>query len=761
MKSKISKRVLAIGIPALILVFFAGIVVAMSAAGKIDLAGVPVVGDILAKVTSGGDGTDAKNLSAGEILYNPAAPTVQSLYTSPLDIAVDGSTIYVADETGQKVYKVSSTGTVTGTYTAGQQVNGVVVNGGKVYVLEGQLAGTVTLLKADMTADVKIEVGHTPNAMAFKGTTAYVSNRFSNTVSVINLSNNTKTADVDVTGREPMALQIAGNKLFVACHLSDDAATAASVSSKVCVIDTATNKQTKAIALKNGVSGVKDLCLSPDGKTIYVSHVIGRYAYPASQLDRGWTNTNGFSIIDVASEAVSTTLMLDQVELGASNPWGIRVSEDGKKLVVAISGTGEAMLIDIDAMNAKIAAVKAKTGVVETIDKISDYLPFLDGCRERITLPGNGARSLEIASGKAYFGQYFSGDIAVMDLSTKAVSSVKFKDQPAADSVRLGQTLWNDANNSYQKWVSCASCHPEGRSDGMNWDELNDGIGNAKSTKSLVYSHRTPPTLATGLGTSGEASARGSFSLTDTLDENAYNAIDDYLRSLKPEPSPKLNRDGTLSASAIKGKAIYAAQNCASCHPAPFYTDMTTYTNKNRIESHSWDSRNLEAPPLVEVWRSGPWLHNGSLKTMKETVANQLSGTLSDADLTDLTNYVLSIGAEGELYGVEQIFGKKADGTIVYSDLVPGMTFEKFTIRKQSKDAPAAKVTFEVFDSSNNSLYKDEQTIGDLGYNMNKLITLKTAYKVPETLAKGAYIKVSFAPVSGTQTLATDLKIKY
>jgi hypothetical protein len=39
--------------------------------------------------------------------------------------------------------------------------------------------------------------------------------------------------------------------------------------------------------------------VSPDGRFAYVTHTLGRYQLPTTQLERGWMNTNALSIIDV------------------------------------------------------------------------------------------------------------------------------------------------------------------------------------------------------------------------------------------------------------------------------------------------------------------------------------------------------------------------------------------------------------------------------------------------------------------------------
>ena len=70
------------------------------------------------------------------------------------------------------------------------------------------------------------------------------------------------------------------------------------------------------IRLPNGSSSVRGICISPDGKQVYVTHILSRYQMPTTQLDRGWMNTNTLSIIDVQTKKLLNTVLLDDVDLG-------------------------------------------------------------------------------------------------------------------------------------------------------------------------------------------------------------------------------------------------------------------------------------------------------------------------------------------------------------------------------------------------------------------------------------------------------------
>lgn len=743
----------------LITVFFAGITCAMAVAGKINLSGVPVVGTVIDRIsaaTNGGTGTT--------VVQNAVASSVtpSDQYTSITDVAVADSFVYAADKTGEKVYKLNAAGTVVATYTADVQVNGVCVNDNVVYALVGAANGKVIVLNSAMEATATITVGHTPSAIVVQGTKAYVANRFDNEISVIDLSANTVIKTIAVNGREAIDMAAANGKLYVACHLPENAATEAVVSANVVVVDMASDTVTKTIELVNGAGGVKGITASPDGKAVYVSHVIARYTYPTTQLDRGWINTNGFSIIDTTANT-ALAVMLDEVELGAANPWGIAVSEDGKQLIVALSGTDEAMIVDIEKMNAKIAAVKAGNGVVASADRIVDYLPFLDDCRVRVSLNGKGARALTISGNQAYIGQYFTGNIAVIDLDGKQqMGTMNFVNQPENDEVRTGEILFGDANLCYQKWQSCLSCHPDALADGLNWDNLNDGLGNPKSAKSLLYSHRTPPVMVTGIRDTAEIAVRAGmkFIQFNVMDEEQLDTIDQYLMSLRPEQSPYLNTDGTLTESAQRGKALFESAGCVTCHPAPLYTDMKTHdVGTTANDNGNWESRVMDTPTLVEVWRTGAWLHDGRYNNM-EDVVRYFAPELTDQEVADLANFVLSIGDEGEQYGVEQVF-VTADGNTTLCALVPGGTVAGFTVRCQQETAEGTAVIKAVLTDGANGVIKSyETTVSDLACNTAGAIALGSGFAIPTENAAGTTLTITIQNAAG-EDLATPYVLQY
>src|SRR5439155_26693775 len=61
------------------------------------------------------------------------------------------------------------------------------------------------------------------------------------------------------------------------------------------------------------------------------------------------------------------------------------------------------------------------------------------------------------------------------------------------DAARRGAILFHSSRSTFQGQFSCASCHPGGGSDGLNWDLTRNGVGNFLNTPSLLGVKDTAP----------------------------------------------------------------------------------------------------------------------------------------------------------------------------------------------------------------------------------------------------------------------------
>lgn len=611
----------------------------------------------------------------------PSAPA--SL--GPVSIAAtpDGSRVIVACEDARRLLLVDTArSAVVGQLTVPFTPTGLALNreATRLYVTCAAPHSVVAVVELPaFKLQGTLPAGHTAMAPTLSpdGRRLYVCNRFQNNVSVIDLEQGREVAQV-ATIREPIAAVVTldGRSVFVANHLPVGPADGYDMSAAVSVIDTATNKA-QHIRLINGTTGVRGMCLSPDGRHVLVTHILARYQMPTTQLERGWMNTNAVSILDAAQRKLVNTVLLDDVDLGAANPWGVAITPDSRTACIAHAGTHELSVVNLAGLLDKLAAVPADAKAAEaaraklpanqkdaaaayatpastTQADVPNDLSFLVDLRQRIPLAGQGPRGVAVAAGKAFVTQYFSDSLAVVDLAAnplRASGSIALGPPPKPSAQRRGELLFNDATICFQHWQSCGTCHPDARADGLNWDLMNDGIGNPKNNKSLLLSHATPPAMWTGIRPTAESAVRSGIRqiLFTVQPEETAAAIDAYLKALEPVPSPHLVA-GQLSPAARRGKALFHDEKvgCAECHPGPLYTDL----KQHDVESRGKYDRELkfDTPSLVECWRTAPYMHDGHFVTLQELLKDGQHGhkvghhrALTDQEIDDVVEFVLSL----------------------------------------------------------------------------------------------------------------------
>lgn len=597
-------------------------------------------------------------------------------YLSPTALAADdqGQTIYIAEATAKQIAVFdTNTATVTTTINVPAEPAGLALTGDGtlLYVTCGGSKGCVSVIDTRNAKLLRtLPAGHTPIAPVLSpdGTFLYICNRFDNNITVISTAVDKQLVKIPAL-REPVAADITpdGSWLYVGNMLPHGPSSADSVACNISVINAKTMAFEIDIVLPNGSTGLHGIVVSPDGRFVFASHILGRYTVPTTQLDRGWINTNAISIIDAKRRRLIETVLLDDVDYGAANPWALACTSDSKYLCVTCAGIHELSVIEIDAMLDKIKSYYQRTerqpdrfggsytaynSGNQAASDIPNELSFLYGIRRRIKLPGKAPRALTIIGNKAYVAEYFTDSLAIVDISTESrhkVTSIALGPKTQMTAGRKGQMLFNDAELCFQNWQSCASCHPsDARADALNWDLLNDGLGNPKNTKSLLFAHKTPPAMISGVRGNAEAAVRAGITHIQFVvrPEEDAAAIDEYLKSLKLVPSPHLV-DGKPSESAERGQTIFDKAGCASCHTGPLYTDLKMHnvgTGKDLDKDRPFDT-----PTLVEVWRTAPYLYDGRAANIEEVLKIYNSGdkhgvtsNLTEAEIKDLCEFVLS-----------------------------------------------------------------------------------------------------------------------
>ncbi|WP_165229058.1 cytochrome D1 domain-containing protein [Aquisphaera insulae] len=506
--------------------------------------------------------------------------------------------------------------------------------------------------------------GHTSTGPVLSpdGKSLLVCDRFDGRVTIHDLATHAAVARIAVP-REPISAAVTpdGKTLLVAHHLPDENAIGAEVAATVSLVDLPARRLAGALKLPPGSTLLREIRISPDGRVAAVAHNLARFQMPTTQVDRGWMNTAAVTLIDVPAKALINTVLLDEIDRGAANPWAVAWSADGKTLAVSHAGTHDVSLIDAPALLAKLRAMPTRIDASRGQDPYSasriaadvpNDLALLVGLRTRVPLTGNGPRAIAFAGKSLFVAGYFSDSIDRIDVATGPPHSTRLAEAPRAETTaeRRGERLFNDASIAFQGWQSCASCHSDdGRIDGLAWDLLNDGLGNPKNTRSLLWSHRTPPAMSMGVRDTAETAVRSGMThiLFAAPSEDSAVALDAFLKSLAPIPPPRVRPPDSVG----RGAALFRdpAVGCDRCHAGDLRTDQKAHDVGT---SGAYDAGQLrfDTPALVELWRTAPYLHDGSSASLRDLLTTRNRGDrhgrtshLAPEQIDALVAYLLSL----------------------------------------------------------------------------------------------------------------------
>jgi mono/diheme cytochrome c family protein len=206
-----------------------------------------------------------------------------------------------------------------------------------------------------------------------------------------------------------------------------------------------------------------------------------------------------------------------------------------------------------------------------------------------------------------------------------------------------------DPRMSADSYISCATCHIDGSHDGRVWDFTGRGEGLRRTTdlrgrsglghgavhwsgnfdEIQDFEHDIRgPFGGTGFlnlspqqfATQHPSPASGKTGLSSDLD-----ALAAYVSSLTPDHtprSPQRNANGTFTEAAVRGQAVFAAQNCASCHSGNAFTN-STLVNVGTQSSLSGSRLGqtlpgIDTPTLHGLHATRVYLHHGQAATLGE-----------------------------------------------------------------------------------------------------------------------------------------------
>ena len=539
------------------------------------------------------------------------------------------------------------------------------------YISAGWVNGSVYEIDLNSKKIVRTWSGiHSPWALAKTSQKLYVGRRFHNDVLIIDLnSGNVEEKTIPVV-REPTTMVPSPDEktLYVGNALTAGPANSVNVATSISQISLA-DKCVKEIPLVDGSNVIRGMAISQDGQWLLAVHNLSSHRTITTQLAGGWTSQNGLTIYNVSTGGAAATYLIDDSYLGAPNPWSVQFSPDGKLLAITVAGGREIQFFSVEALFKQVNRDTRNMSLLLPI--YYDVGSFFNSAK-RIRVPELiGPRALAMNDKYTVAAGYFSDNLAVFDRVVNPADDGDYKfpakqftsfqprivplgPAPVLNAVRRGDILFHDGEASSESWHSCATCHPDARVDGMNWDLLNDGTGNHKSTKSMVLAHKTPPCMALGVRANAEAAVAAGFVHIHFMprQQSDYNDVDEYLKALVPVPGPAIQPDGTLSESAKRGKRLFHSPKtgCASCHSGPYLTDLKMHDVGTEAHNDFGESE-FDTPSLIEIHRTGPYLHDGRYTTLEDLLFKGLHGDLkgerlnqlTDQEKADLINYLLSL----------------------------------------------------------------------------------------------------------------------
>lgn len=223
------------------------------------------------------------------------------------------------------------------------------------------------------------------------------------------------------------------------------------------------------------------------------------------------------------------------------------------------------------------------------------------------------------------------------------VDSVKVTDKTLPAGVEAGRRMFfatNDARvSSVNAGVSCGTCHFRGGNDGLTWRFDRGGrntpslAGKVSATAPVRWDGSRDTVADDAFQTSqGPMGGRG----LGHNDAEEIAAFIDWTRDLD------LPLRGSTDDRVARGKAIFERTDvgCASCHNGERLTDNKTY---------QMFGINAQTRSLIGVAATPPYMHDGSVATLKDLVrasaSNGMGNTseLSAQEMDDLQAYVESL----------------------------------------------------------------------------------------------------------------------
>ncbi len=416
--------------------------------------------------------------------------------------------------------------------------------------------------------------------------------------------------------------------------------------------------------------GLYDVLARPGTTETWALHMMLGTDTPQPTLDFQRTVFPAISLFDAGGAPLArltvSTAPKDGGAFGdvVSGPRAIAFSADGKLAFVADTGSEDVLVVDAD-KRVEVALVRP--------------------------LPGHQPEGVAVsADGHVYVDERNTSDVAVLAVSGGEAGPVtvtvdgaaipRLAKDPMPADLRLGQHVFFSAQSdelpvTTDHWVSCASCHLEGRSDAVTWrfgQGPRDTPSNAGGTKQTGFLFRTGArNKVQDYWQTINVEQGGHFDPNVPALSADLDALEKFVDYALPYPSPPRGLD---PGQVAHGKDLFGSLGCASCHSGAAFTDSgagnatldlsgpvllhdvgTCVTSGPWVdvavddeEGHPRGACAFDTPSLRGLSDSAPYLHDGSAATLQDVLKGPAAHVgdatkLSADDAAALVAYLRSL----------------------------------------------------------------------------------------------------------------------
>jgi len=592
-------------------------------------------------------------------------------YFTPVAIAVtpDGSKALVAGRDANALARVDlATGRVMGRLSVGAGPHGIAVTrSGRTAYVSCRRSDSIAVLDLD-TSEVSatFPTGMDPCGIALDGDerTLYVANSLSDDISVIDVASGRELKRL-AAGREPYAACASpdGSRILVANRLTNRVPYGAPPVSEITVIDTG-RRRVLARPMLRGAHMAEDVAYVPRSGHVLSAVVRPRNLLPATQIAQGWVMVTALAIADPSVPGQVTQLPLDDMNRYYADPSGIAVAPNGRLAFVSHSGADCITVIDLE----RARRLVDRTPLADR-DRLADDLALSrEYIRARIPV-GTCPKAMALTPDGLTLcvANMLDDTLTLIDTERLVVDRVvELGEARPVSLLRRGERVFSDAGHSYQGKLSCRSCHPDGRLDGLTYDLQPDGIGrNILDNRTLIGIRNTQPYKWTGRNASLYVQCGPRFAKwlmrAEPIPFDDLNALVTYIESLEPHRRPPGSKmGGELTPAQRRGKALFGrtttndgraialGDRCDTCHVGPRFTDGLSHDVGSAAPTDTVTE--FDTPHLPGIRFSGPYLHDGRAGSLEGiwTLHNPedrhgVTNDMRKDELNDLVEYLRSL----------------------------------------------------------------------------------------------------------------------